>query len=175
MPKYDRYHPDYGRLYPEIQARPDVLSVLKKSDRKMEYMEVDIKQERFSYDPEGKVADLLPSREDPYDRLIEEEHHQFALDEPTPENVLLHEEELHMLDLKQQILADRIAERPEVSVVWFRPDEKKDGGQYVTTVGQLKKVDDIERVLRLADDTTIPLNDVLELQSDCFRGIFQDR
>ena len=49
MPKYDRYHPDYGRLYPEIQARPDVLSVLKKSDRKMEYMEVDIKQERFSY------------------------------------------------------------------------------------------------------------------------------
>ena len=97
MPKYDRYHPDYGRLYPEIQARPDVLSVLKKSDRKMEYMEVDIKQERFSYDPEGKVADLLPSREDSYDRLIEEEHHQFALDEPTPENVLLHEEELHLL------------------------------------------------------------------------------
>ena len=79
-----------------------------------------------------------------------------------------------MMDLKQQILADRIAERPEVSVVWFRPDEKKDGGQYVTTVGQLKKVDDIERVLRLADGTTIPLDDVLELRSDCFRGIFQD-
>lgn len=97
MPKYDKYHPDYGRLYPEIQARPDVLSVLKKSDRKMEYMEVDIKQERFSYDPEGKVADLLPSREDSYDRLIEEEHHQFALDEPSPENMLLQEEELHLL------------------------------------------------------------------------------
>ena len=71
MPKYDKYHPDYGSLYPEIQARPDVLSVLKKSDRKMEYMEVDIKQERFSYDPEGKVADLLPGREDSYDRLME--------------------------------------------------------------------------------------------------------
>ena len=76
------------------------------------------------------------------------------------------------LDLKQQILADKIDERPEVSVVWFRPDEKKDGGQYVTTTGQLKKVDDIERVLRLTDGTTIPLDDVLELRSDCFYGYF---
>lgn len=79
-----------------------------------------------------------------------------------------------MLDLKQQILADRIAEHPEISVVWFRADKKKDGGQYVTTTGQLKKVDDIERTLRLVDGTTIPLDDVLELRSDCFHGIFQD-
>ena len=93
MPKYDKYHPDYGRLYPEIQMRPDVLLVLKKSDRKMEYMEVDIKQERFSYDPEGKVVDLLPSREDSYDRLMEEEHRQFAIEQPTPESLLLLEAE----------------------------------------------------------------------------------
>ena len=97
MPKYDKYHPDYGSLYPEIQARPDVLSVLKKSDRKMEYMEVDIKQERFSYDPEGKVADLLPSREDSYDRLMEEEHRQFAMEQPTPESLLLLEAEYNKL------------------------------------------------------------------------------
>lgn len=92
----------------------------------------------------------------------------------TDQRMELDEDTRTMLDLKQQILADRIAERPEVSVVWFRPDEKKDGGQYVTTVGQLKKVDDIERVLRFDDGTTIPLDDVLELQSDCFRGIFQE-
>ena len=97
MPKYDKYHPDYGRLYPEIQARPDVLSVLKKSDRKMEYMEVDIKQERFSYDPEGKVADLLPSREDSYDRLMEEERRQFPMEQPTPESLLLLEAEYNKL------------------------------------------------------------------------------
>ena len=42
------------------------------------------------------------------------------------------------------------------------------------TTGQLKKVDDIERTLRLVDGTTIPLDDVLELRSDCFHGIFQD-
>lgn len=92
----------------------------------------------------------------------------------TDRRIELDEDTKAMLDLKQQILADRIAERPEVSVVWFRSDEKKDGGQYVTTAGRLKKVDDIARILQLADGTTIPLDDVLELQSDCFRGIFQD-
>ena len=93
----------------------------------------------------------------------------------TDQRMELDEDTKAMLDLKQQILADRIAERPEISVVWFRPDARKEGGQYVTTVGQLKKVDDIARILQLADGTTIPLDEVLELRSDCFRGIFQDR
>ena len=90
----------------------------------------------------------------------------------TERKMELDEDAKAVLDLKQQILADKIDERPEVSVVWFRPDEKKDGGQYVTTTGQLKKVDDIDRVLRLTDGTTIPLDDVLELWSDCFYGYF---
>ena len=92
----------------------------------------------------------------------------------TDQRMELDEDTKAMLDLKQQILADRIAERPEISAVWFRPDARKEGGQYVTTVGQLKKVDDIARILQLADGTTIPLDEVLELRSDCFHGIFQD-
>ena len=92
----------------------------------------------------------------------------------TDQRMELDEDTKAMLDLKQQILADRIAERPEISVVWFRPDARKEGGQYVTTVGQLKKVDDIARILQLADGTTIPLDEVLELRSGCFHRIFQD-
>ena len=92
----------------------------------------------------------------------------------TDQRMELDEDTKAMLDLKQQILADRIAERPEISVVWFRPDARKEGGQYVTTVGQPKKVDDIARILQLADGTTIPLDEVLEFRSDCFHGIFQD-
>ena len=92
----------------------------------------------------------------------------------TETRIELDEDTKAVLDLKQQILADKIDEWPEVSVVWFRPDEKKDGGQYITTTGYLKKIDNIERVLRLADGTTIPLDNVLELRSDCFHGIFQD-
>jgi len=68
------------------------------------------------------------------------------------------------LDLKQQKLEKMIAERPEITVTWFRPDERKEGGSYVTTTGQLKKTDGIARVLVLADGTRIPLDDILNIE-----------
>ena len=41
-----KYRPDYGKLYPGVELNEAVLDVLKKSDRKMEYMEYDLKAER---------------------------------------------------------------------------------------------------------------------------------
>lgn len=38
----DPYRVDYLKIYPCLKERPDVLEVLKKSDRKMKYMEVDL-------------------------------------------------------------------------------------------------------------------------------------
>lgn len=72
------------------------------------------------------------------------------------------------LDRRQAILLEHISERPEITVTWFRPDEKKAGGAYVTTTGRLKKIDEIERVLILTDDTRIPLEAVVSLESDSF-------
>ena len=72
------------------------------------------------------------------------------------------------LDRRQAILLEHISERPEITVTWFRPDEKKAGGAYVTTTGRLKKIDEIERVLVLTDGARIPLEDVAGLESDSF-------
>ena len=72
------------------------------------------------------------------------------------------------LDRRQAILLEHISERPEITVTWFRPDEKKAGGAYVTTTGLLKKIDEIERVLVLTDGARIPLEDVAGLESDSF-------
>lgn len=74
------------------------------------------------------------------------------------------------LDLKQQVLNNIAAEHPEITVTWFRPDERKEGGAYVTTTGQLKKIDKLERTLVLTDGTAIPLVDVVGIEGDCFRG-----
>ena len=72
------------------------------------------------------------------------------------------------LDRRQAILLEHISERPEITVTWFRPDEKKAGGAYVTTTGRLKKIDEIGRVLVLTDGARIPLEDVAGLESDSF-------
>ena len=72
------------------------------------------------------------------------------------------------LDRRQAILLEHISERPEITVTWFRPDERKSGGAYITTTGRLKKIDEIERVLVLTDGIRIPLEDVASLESDSF-------
>lgn len=77
------------------------------------------------------------------------------------------------LDRRQAILLEHIDQQPEVTVTWFAPDEKKDGGAYVTTTGRLKKIDQVERILVLMDGTNIPLEDVAALESDCFQGTTQ--
>lgn len=58
----------------------------------------------------------------------------------TDRRIELEEDDRAELDRRLSILVEHIQEQPEVTVVWFLPDEKKAGGQYVTTAGQLKKL-----------------------------------
>ena len=91
----------------------------------------------------------------------------------TQRRVELDEDTRAELDRRQAILLEHISERPEVTITWFRPDERKEGGAYVTTTGRLKKIDQVERILVLMDGTNIPLEDVAALESDCFQGTTQ--
>ena len=75
------------------------------------------------------------------------------------------------LDRKQQLLVDKLADHPEVAVTYFVPDERKAGGAYITVTGRVKKVDDYQRLLILTDGTKIPLDDILDIESELFRNI----
>lgn len=70
MSKSDQYSPDYETQYPGISKLPEVLAVLKASDRKMKYFECDLKQERKKKVADGEYI-TLPSREDSVERLHE--------------------------------------------------------------------------------------------------------
>ena len=86
----------------------------------------------------------------------------------TDRRIELSEDTRTDLDRKQQLLSDRLAEHPEVSVTYFIPDERKAGGAYVTVTGNVKKLDDLQRIMVLTDGTMIPLDEILELESDLF-------
>lgn len=86
----------------------------------------------------------------------------------TDRRIELSEDERIVLDRKQQILLDHISDRPEVSVTYFVPDERKDGGSYTTATGCVKKADDYQRLLILADGTKIALDDILDIESELF-------
>ena len=90
----------------------------------------------------------------------------------TDEKVNLSEEEKEALDRKQQILMEWLGDHPALTITFFVPDEKKSGGAYMTKSGNLKKIDEFERVMLLTDGTKIPLDDVVEIESELFRGMF---
>ena len=90
----------------------------------------------------------------------------------TDQKMELDEDTKAELDRRQAVLLEHIAEQPEVTVTWFQPDERKDGGAYFTTTGRLKKINEMNRVLILLDGTSIPLEDVADLESNCFQNLF---
>ena len=82
----------------------------------------------------------------------------------TDDQVELTEDEKALLDGKLQRLADNLASHPLVTVTYFQPDKKKSGGEYVTTTGQLKKIDDFEGVLILLGGERVVIEDILDIQ-----------
>ena len=83
----------------------------------------------------------------------------------TEEQLELSEDEKAVIDGKLQMIQAHIKEQPEVTVTYFQPDEKKSGGAYVTITGSARRIDEVERILNLADGTVIPLMDIVAVQS----------
>ena len=74
---------DYRKKYPGLSD--DIINVLERSDRKMEYQQYDLKTERFQVHYIEQTVICIPSREDSYDRLLEE-NRQFASDDESVED-----------------------------------------------------------------------------------------
>ena len=87
----------------------------------------------------------------------------------TDDKIEMDEESLNMLNMKFQLLVDTLDEKQEVSFTYFKPDEAKAGGAYVTATGIVKKVDDYERLITMKDGTKIPMDDVYSIESDIFK------
>lgn len=117
MAHYDPYHPDYQNMYPGIEKRPDVLAVLRSGDRKRKYIEVDLKSERFIQDQRTQTAVFVPSREDSYERLRDEEHVQFAGSEAVPEEQLLCE--ANILQVRAVLLKLEPEERALIHALFY--------------------------------------------------------
>ena len=74
------------------------------------------------------------------------------------------EDEQTRLDALLQQLRGRLQGRPWVTVTWFVPDEKKAGGNCVTTTGQAMKLREQPPALLLSEGEEIPLERMLALE-----------
>lgn len=81
----------------------------------------------------------------------------------TQGKIELSDEEKESIDRVLQALYAHLPDQPPVIVTYFLPDQKKDGGAYVTVTGALKRIDLLERRLIFTDGTLIPIDDISQL------------
>ncbi len=78
-----RKRTNYREKYPDLSD--EMIEVLEKSDRKMEYQQYDLKVEQCQIDGTKRTVTYVPSREDSYERLLEE-NRQFAAESESVED-----------------------------------------------------------------------------------------
>ena len=96
-----------------------------------------------------------------YDDLIRESEREVG------SRVELDEERKAQLSSRlAQLLA--AAPAPEAVFTYFVPDEKKDGGEYVTAAGRIRRYDEYSRNILLTDGRVIPTREIIGIDSDIF-------
>jgi len=75
------------------------------------------------------------------------------------------EEALYLMDEKIHALLDVIRDQPKITITFFEPDPRKEGGAYVSVTGRIRRVDEINRQIILTDRTVIAMDSVCEI--DC--------
>ena len=82
----------------------------------------------------------------------------------------LSEEEKAILDRKQQVILAALerGERPKVTVTYFQPDAKKDGGTYIDFTGEMKRVKTAENRFVFMNDMEISFSDIFDLRCELF-------
>ena len=81
----------------------------------------------------------------------------------TEKRVQLTEYQYELLNEKMSFIRDHIDTKPRISVTYFVPDEKKEGGSYTQFDGQVKKLKEDSGALCFTDGTEIPLQSVTDI------------
>lgn len=91
-------------------------------------------------------------------------------DEQVQECSRLTDKRLEMDDESKEIINNKlnkinefIKNNPEVEITYFIPDGKKEGGKYVTEKVNVKRIDFINRFIKLTDNKKIVLDDIIEI------------
>lgn len=75
----------------------------------------------------------------------------------------INEEMKMILDEKLQIIQQEINKKPKITVTYFIPDSKKDGGKYATITGKVIKIDKFKQLIILENKIEIPIKEICEI------------
>lgn len=113
--------PDYKKMYPD--AGEEVISLLRTTERKMQYQEYDLKTEQTIISQEDQTITTIPSREDSLERL-EEQEVQFAGEGESVEETVLRKLQYAQLHKALSLLPDD--ERELIDRLFFQGQTERE-------------------------------------------------
>ena len=81
----------------------------------------------------------------------------------TDRRIELSECEIEELNVKLNFIQEHIKERPEVTVTYFQPDERKEGGEYITVTGRARWIDEVKGVIVFEDERAFLIDEVVDI------------
>ena len=82
----------------------------------------------------------------------------------TEDPVELDEGSVGELDEALRAIQSRIQSRPAVTIRYFCPDSRKQGGSYVTIRGRVRKIDTVFQMLQLWDGQQLPFCRIMRIE-----------
>ena len=87
------------------------------------------------------------------------------------ERIDIDDELKNILETKIQILTEKINKKVETTFTYFLPDLTKNGGEYISVTGIVKKIDSYNQKIILEDNTEIFVNDIIDISGELFNII----
>lgn len=73
------------------------------------------------------------------------------------------------LDERLRLIQEHLGEQPDIKIKFFKPDERKAGGAYLSITGVIKKIDSFERYVVMIDGKKIPIDEISRIDGALFR------
>ena len=93
--------------------------------------------------------------------------HEEAIEETariTDEKIILDETAIEKINEKLYEISIHLSEKWNVSITYFKPDAIKCGGAYLTDVGTIKKMDEIEKLVIMDSGMKIKMNEIVGIE-----------
>lgn len=97
----------------------------------------------------------------------------------TDEWVELDEDRKELLDEKLQMIRESLSGGkdghglPEILFTYFKPDEKKSGGAYLSVQGKVRKIDEYGHQVIMEDGTALTIEHIIDIEGEMFR-VYED-
>lgn len=80
----------------------------------------------------------------------------------------LDESSKESLNEQLRLIQASLDEQPEISLTYFRPDERKSGGAYISITGTVRKIDQYEQAIIMSDGMAIPFEYIHAINGKLF-------